>query len=163
MIASFPARFNLLYVLIFAVLVSTFQLLQGSDPYCVGCVFVFTLIAADAFNRCGGLIYPSGSYVLFFSVLTLWLASVWKVFLWEPLDHNLVAPQLTFTVYAVGMAAMWCAAVVNAKLRKKEPILKAELPVQHEMRARAPRGRGANGPGGARSAPWRPRAAARRR
>ncbi|MBS1814344.1 MAG: hypothetical protein JSS87_05675 [Acidobacteria bacterium] len=135
MLAHFPSRFKLSYVLMYALLLCTLELLQGSDPYCVGCIFVFILIAGDAFNRCGGLIYPSGSYIFFFSILAILAGATWKVFLWEPLDGNLLAPQLTFTVYTVGTAAIWVAALVNARIRSRRPLLKAEIPAQYQIRA----------------------------
>lgn len=135
MFLRLPSRFKPFYYVSFAFLLGLVELTQGSDPYCVACMLVFIIIAADAFNRCEGFRYASGSYIFFGATLTLLIGAVWKAILWQPLDRNLLDPQRTFSVYAVGMVGFWIAAVLNSRLRAKKAFMQADIPIQHQMRA----------------------------
>lgn len=84
---------------------------------------MFIIIAGAAFNLAGGLSRPSGSYVFFFSVLAVILGLVWKAFLGEPADSNLVQPNLTMEIYVGSIAAMWLAVAVSRKLALRKPLL----------------------------------------
>lgn len=135
MLLRFPFRIKPFYFVIFALLLAMFQLMEGSDLYCVLCIFLFTVIAGDAFNRCEGFKYPSGSYVFFAALLILIVGATWKAILWQPVERNMLAPQLTFSVYLVGMCGIWLAAVINSRIRMKKPFLKGEIPPQHRRRS----------------------------
>lgn len=119
----FPVHIPLSRVTAFAVVLFFIEIYQGTSPYFALCAGVFILIAGAAFNLAGGLSRPSGSYVFFFSVLAVILGLVWKAFLGEPADSNLVQPNLTMEIYVGTMAAMWLAVAVSRKLSLRKPLL----------------------------------------
>lgn len=85
----------------------------------------FMLISGLTFNLCGGLVYASGAFVFFGSVLSLGLGLVIKALLGEPLQSNLIAPQKTMFVYLAGMASVLVAAVVSRRLRRRRGVLES--------------------------------------
>lgn len=104
------------YAVIFAVLLCTAQLLQGTPaPFSLYC-FVFIVITTVAFNLAGGFTRPSGGYVFSYAVLAVVLGLFWKAFLGEPADSNLRIPLLTIQACVGGMIAMLGAVYISRKL-----------------------------------------------
>src|ERR1700728_1611617 len=113
----FPERVNLSHVLIFATVLCSVQLFEGTNPFYSGCVFCFLLVAAIGFNIAGGISYPSGAFILFNAIFTMVLPGVTKALLREPADSNLRAPMRTIEVYLIGMVGMLIAAAVSRRVR----------------------------------------------
>lgn len=99
------------------------HMLEGSNLVTAAAFAAFIVVCVDAFNACGGLIYPSGSYVFFLAIETLILGGLMKALLGEPLDSNLINARQTMLVYLAGACAVWCAAKISAKFRLKRPLL----------------------------------------
>jgi hypothetical protein len=119
----FPERVPYTYVCIFALLLCTIQVYQGTAPlFSLGCFF-FVIISAIAFNVAGGLTRPSGAYIFFFSILVVIIGLFWKAFLGEPADSNLAVPMLTIEIYVASIFGMLVAAFVSRRLAPKQALL----------------------------------------
>jgi hypothetical protein len=119
----FPERVSYTYVCIFAVVLCTIQVYQGTAPlFSLGCFF-FIIFSAIAFNIAGGLTRPSGAYIFSFSILVVIIGLSWKAFLGEPADSNLAVPMLTIEIYVVSIFGMLVAAFVSRRLTPKEALL----------------------------------------
>jgi hypothetical protein len=124
----FPERVNLSHVLIFATVLCSVQLFEGTNPFYSGCVFCFLLVAAIGFNIAGGISYPSGAFILFNAIFTMVLPGVTKAILREPADSNLRAPMRTIEVYLIGMVGMLIAAAVSRRFRPRKALIAGMLP-----------------------------------
>jgi hypothetical protein len=124
----FPERVNLSHVLIFATVLCSVQLFEGTNPFYSGCVFCFLLVAAIGFNIAGGIVYPSGVFILSNAIFTIVLPAVAKAILREPADSNLRASLRTIEVYLVGMVAMLIAAIVSRRFRPRKALISGMLP-----------------------------------
>jgi hypothetical protein len=119
----FPDHIPFVAAFLFAILLCGVQMLQGTNPvFSLGC-FVYILIATVAFNIAGGFSYTSGAFIFFNSVLGLIIGLCLKAYLGEPADSNLLAPNLTITVYLIGMCMMLAAVYFSRKFRAKRPLL----------------------------------------
>jgi hypothetical protein len=107
----------------FAAILCAIQLSQKTDGMFALACFFFILVAGLAFNVAGGFRYPTGSYVFFYSMLTVIVGISWKAVLGEPADSNLIEPLLTISVYLVGMCMMLVAVFLSRKLVTKRAIL----------------------------------------
>lgn len=107
----------------FAVLLMAAQVIEGTTLFLATLCFAFVVMSALAFNLAGGMRYPSGAYITACSVLTVILGMVVKVFLGEPMQRNLLAPEKSMAVYTAGMASMLAAVYVNSLLRPKHGLL----------------------------------------
>jgi len=107
----------------FATLLMAAQVIEGTTISLATLCFAFVVMSVLAFNLAGGMRYPSGAYIAACSVLTVILGMVVKVFLGEPMQRNLLVPEKSMAVYAVGMASMLAAVYVNSLLRSKKGLL----------------------------------------
>lgn len=119
----FPERVPLLYPVIFAVLLCTAQLIQGTDLIFSLCCFLFIIIAAITFNLAGGFTRPSGGYVFFYSILAVIIGVFWKACIGERADSNLLQPLVTIEAALGGIIAMFAAVYLSRKLTTKRAIL----------------------------------------
>jgi len=124
----FPERVNLTHVLIFATTLCGIQILEGTNALFSGYVFCFLLIAGFGFNLSGGIMYPSGAFVLFNAIFTVILPMVTKVVLREPADSNLHAPMRTMEVYLCSMVALVSAAAFSRRFRPRKAWISGMLP-----------------------------------
>jgi hypothetical protein len=107
----------------FATILCAIQQVQKTNPlFSLGCFF-FILVAGLAFNVARGFRFPTGSYVFFYSMLTVIVGICWKAFLGEPADTNLLEPVLTISVYLVGICMMLVAVFLSRKLVTKHAVL----------------------------------------
>lgn len=119
----FPTYIPMQYVSLFAIAVAAMQLVQGTNGYFALCSFLFILVAGFAFNTAGGLAYPSGAYIFWYSTLTAIVAWLVKISVGEAADSNLKMPNLTVSVYLGTMIAM----AVSVQLSKRFTLKKALL------------------------------------
>lgn len=123
MIIPFTDRLKTKPVLIFALIVFLVQFVEKTDiTFCL-LTFVFTILSAVAYNVAGGLSYPSGAYILFNALFTVTIGLTFKLFLLEPGESNLRAPNTTLLAYCAGMIVMGLAAALSHRLRPKLPLL----------------------------------------
>ncbi len=119
----FPVRFPMWGACLFALVLMVVQLIQGTAPFFALCSFTFIMVATATFNLAGGFSRPSGSYIFFFSTLTLIVGLCTKAVLGEAADSNLLVPHTTILVYLVGICAMYCSVFVSRKLVPRKGIL----------------------------------------
>jgi hypothetical protein len=131
----FPERISFVYTFYFASALCIAQLIEKTDPTFSLLSFLFILVAALAFNVCGGFTRPSGSYVFFFATLCFIIGVTWKAILGEPAESNLQAPLLTMSIYLGCMTSMLAAAVISRKLTRTRPILGNLINEQNVQRA----------------------------
>jgi hypothetical protein len=99
------------------------QMVEGTRLF-TGLTFcAFIVVMTDAFNLCGGLAYPSGSYIFFGGLLTMILGGLVKMVMGESLDSNLLDAQKSMLVYLAGACSLWVAAKINVRIRRKKPLL----------------------------------------
>jgi len=125
----YPERIPLAGAVTFASALLVIQLLQRTAPLFSVLCFVFIVLATIAFNLAGGLYTPAGAFVFFNAVLTLILGLLVKVVVNEPADSNLVAPIRTMIVYALGMAALLAAVLVERRFRPHRPLIAKIFPL----------------------------------
>jgi hypothetical protein len=119
----FPDRISLFYVTGFATVLCIAQLMEGTPPLFSLCCFLFIIISGFAFNLAGGFSQTSGSYIFFYSVLTVIFGVFWKAVLGEPADSNLSAPQVTIEAFLGSISVMLAAVYVSKKITRKRPFL----------------------------------------
>jgi hypothetical protein len=119
----FPERISLVGTFAFALLLCAVQLYEGTTPVFALCCFGFVLVAAVAFNVAGGFSRSTGSYVFFYSVLSVLIGLFWKVVLGEPADSNLRAPLATGAAYLCSICALLVAVFISKKITTKRALL----------------------------------------
>jgi hypothetical protein len=119
----FPVRIPLAHSCTFAVVLCVVQLLEGTPAYFSLYSFFFIMIATLAFNTAGGLSRPSGGYVFFYAWLAVIVGLVFKAFLGEPADSNLLAPHTTMLAYVVTITGMCGAAYLKKILLPARSVL----------------------------------------
>ena len=119
----FPIRIPFSYASAFAVVLTSVQLLEGTSPVFSLCTFAFILIATAGFNVAGGFSRPSGSYIFFYAILAVLLGLMYKAFLGEPADSNLLVPTTTMLVYVAGVFMMLVAAFLKKLVLPKKGLL----------------------------------------
>jgi len=122
---SLPTYVPLRYVFPVVGVLFTLQVLEGTSVYTSLAYCAFIVVMSDAFNACGGLIYPSGAAIFFMGLLTVILGGFVKTVLGEPLDTNVIAAPKTMLVYLVGAGSLWVASKINARIRRKKPLLQS--------------------------------------
>ena len=120
----FPERIPLDYAFYFAGIFCIIQLIQGTNGLFALCCFLYILVAVLAFNLAGGFTRPTGSYVFFFSTLTLIVGICWKAVLGEPADSNLEDPLLGIGVYLGCISSMCVAVIVSRRITAKRAFLR---------------------------------------
>ena len=120
----FPERIPWIYGTSFAFLLLLLQLITGATElqFALLCFF-FVLTAVTAFNVAGGLSRPSGSYVLFFALLTTIVGLITKVFFGEPGQSRLRIPIPLMETYLAGMVGMLLAVYLSSRLRLRRGLL----------------------------------------
>ncbi len=126
----FPERILLSASILFAIGLVIVQQLQGTDIFFSAGCFVYILIATIAFNTAGGFTRPSGAYIFFNATLTLLVGVVFKAYLGEPGQTNLLAAHETIEIYVVGMAGMLLAAFLSRQFSSRDGLLRETLPDQ---------------------------------
>ena len=119
----FPERIKPWHAGCFAAILCLFELLEGTHPFFVLCVFAYIMTATVAFNLAGGLTRASGAYILFNALLGILVSLCGKAVLWEPADATLRAPTTTILVYTVSMMVFLFAIAVSRRLLPKVPLL----------------------------------------
>jgi hypothetical protein len=119
----FPDHISLVAVCYFAGTLCVIQLLQGTNPTFSLFASAYIVVAAIAFNVAGGFSRTTGAFVFFNSVLGVIIGLCLKVYLGEPADSNLRAPNLTMSVYLAGMCMMLVAVFLSRKLSAKRAFL----------------------------------------
>jgi hypothetical protein len=99
------------------------QMLEGTKLLTSLAYCAFIVVMTDAFNACGGLVYPSGSYIFFAGLLTVIVGGIAKTALGESLDSHVYNAQRSMLVYLAGACTLWVAARISAVLRRKRPFL----------------------------------------
>ena len=130
-----PDRLQSKHVIVFTMALFMGQLIEGTDFVFAVLTAVYILLWASAFNISGGIKYPSGAFVFFNGFLNVVVGLGFKVFLGQPGERNLQAPNATMFVYCVGMAAMLCAVFVCRHLRPQHAILSGFDSVEDYKRA----------------------------
>jgi hypothetical protein len=98
---SFPTRISPALAFGFALISLLVQQVQHTDPVFSALYFAFVVLSALAFNLAGGFSRVAGAYYCWFSLLVVIVGVTTKLFLGEPGDSNLLAPELTMTCYVV--------------------------------------------------------------
>jgi hypothetical protein len=119
----FPERITLWHAGCFAFILCAFELLLGTAPLFVACVFAYIMMATVAFNLAGGLYRASGAYIFANSVLGLIISQCAKVGFGEAADANLRDPTTSILVYMAGMAAILLAVVISRRFIPKMSLL----------------------------------------
>lgn len=122
---TLPTHVPLRYVFPVVGVLFALQVLEGTSVYTSLGYCAFIVVMTDAFNACGGLVYPSGAAIFFMGMLTVILGGLVKTMLGEPLDSNVFAAQRTILVYLVGAGSLWVASKINARIRRKRPFLQS--------------------------------------
>jgi len=122
---TLPTHIPMRYVFPAVGVLCALQVLEGTSIYTSLAYCAFIVVMSDAFNACGGLVYPSGATIFFIGLLTVTLGGLVKTVLGEPLDSNVLAPQRTMLVYLVGACSLWLASRINARIRRKRPFLQS--------------------------------------
>ncbi|WP_172838276.1 hypothetical protein [Terriglobus roseus] len=122
---TLPTHVPMRYVFRVVAVLFALQMLEGTSIYASLAYCAFIVVMSDAFNACGGLVYPSGAAIFFMGLLTMILGGLVKTVLGEPLDSNVLAAQKTMMVYLVGACSLWTAARINARIRRKKPFLQS--------------------------------------
>ncbi len=123
MVIPFTDRVSLKAVLIFASFVFLLQQLEHTDSTFSLLTATFVVLSALAYNAAGGISYPSGAYIFFNALLTAIVGLTWKLFLGEPGESYLHAPNKTLLAYCAGMVVMGSAAALSHRLRSRRALL----------------------------------------
>lgn len=99
------------------------QLATGTDLLYAELVFLFMVLTGGAINQCGGLKQLSGFCIAIMAFKTVVLGQVAKVILGESGHSNLDHPCLTMTVFVLGMAGLWLAALCFSPFRPRRTVL----------------------------------------
>ncbi len=118
-----PDRLPWQYVILFTSALFVGQVLEGTDFLFAVLTAVYILLWALAFNISGGIRYPSGAFIFFNGFLNVVLGLAFKVFLGQPGERNLVAPNATMFVYCIGMTMLLGVAFVTRGLRPERGML----------------------------------------
>jgi hypothetical protein len=123
MTISFTDRIKEKHAFIFATLLFIGQQLEHTDITFSMLTFAFIIISVIAYNAGRGLAFPSGAYIFFNATLTVILGVTFKIFLNDPGQSNLLAPNTTLLAYCLGMALMGVAAAASHRLRPTRALL----------------------------------------
>ena len=123
----FPVRIPWLYATTFAFLLLLLQLVTGTSLVFSLLCFFFVLTTALAFNVAGGMSRPSGSYILFFAVLSAILGLVTKVAFLEAGDSRLQVPIPLMETYLAGMIGLLVAAYLSRRVSLRKGLLEGFL------------------------------------
>jgi hypothetical protein len=111
-----PTRISPSKSIIFAGALFCIQLLEHTDFIFSILFFSFLVLSVIAFNEGGGFSRAGGAYVFFLSMLVVDIGVLWKAFLGEPADSNLLSPQLDMLCYSVSMFMLLIVNYLSKKL-----------------------------------------------
>ncbi len=120
---TLPTHVPMRYVASFALAMLALELAEGTPLMVALTAQAFVMVSAVAFNLAGGLMYPSGAFVLFNALFSMIIGVVVKTVLGEPLNSNLSAPEQTLLVYLAGMVFILIAVLFSSRLRAKQGLL----------------------------------------
>lgn len=120
---SLPTHVPARELLIFLGVTFFVQVIEGTKILTAFEFGAFLFICADAFNAAGGLIYPSGAYIFFFSLLSVGVGGYVKTLFGEPLDSNVTNAQRSMLAYVACAGSLWVASKLNRQMRAKRPWL----------------------------------------
>ena len=123
----YPERIPIWGAIIFAIVLCSMELLQGTSRVFTLCVFLYIVLTAVTINIGGGLTRPSGAYTLFVAVGTCILGLTVKAVVWEAADSNLQTPEKTIAVYLAGMASLCVAVYLTRRLVPRKAWLEGVL------------------------------------
>ena len=123
MLTTLVGRIPLKYALVFSVLVFAIQQVENTDLTFSFLFFLFINISVVSYNTAGGLLFPSGAYIFFNATLTCIFGLTYKLFLNEPGQSNLLAPNTTMLAYCVMMTATGFSVALSHRLRPKRVLL----------------------------------------
>ncbi|MBB5329056.1 hypothetical protein [Tunturiibacter gelidoferens] len=119
----FPEKIPIVPAFFFALTLCLIQISQGTHAtFALGC-FLYILVATHGFNVAGGFTRSSGAFIFFNSVLGVVVGLCMKVYLGEPADSNLLAPELTIRVLLVGMCMMVVAIYITRRITPRRSLL----------------------------------------
>ena len=123
----FPTRIPIQKMFVFAAAVFVVELLEHTDVYFAVLFFAYIMLSTVSFNVAGGFSRASGTYVFWFALLTCILGGLWKLFLAEPGDSNLISPDVTLATYIVSMGMILCALKISHRFTRNAPGLSTVL------------------------------------
>ena len=118
-----PERFRLKPTVIFITVLVLAQQIEKTSLSFSLLTGLYILLFTFAFNAGGGLYYLAGAFVFFNGVLSAIAGIVYKVFLGEPGQSNLLAPDRTMAAYCLGMACMGVAAALSRRFMARSGLL----------------------------------------
>lgn len=118
-----PSRVHFAYVLGFATVLFTAQLISGTDSAYAALIFLFLILAGSTVNSLGGLVTLNGFVVAVMALKVVVVSQVAKVLLWQPGDSYLEIPVVTAEVLVVGMTATYGAALLVRNIKFRAPLL----------------------------------------
>ncbi len=118
-----PERFKPRSVLIFIVLVAMAQLFERTDITFALLTSAYITLFAIGYNIGGGLYYLAGAFIFFNGTIAALIGILFKIFLGEPGQTNLLVPNKTMEAYCLGMAAMAFAAALSRRFLPRQGIL----------------------------------------
>ena len=118
-----PERIRARPVLIFIVLVAVAQLLEKTDITFTLLTATYISLFALGYNVGGGFYYLAGAFVFFNGTISALLGILFKIFLREPGQTNLLVPNKTMEAYCLGMAAIVLAAALSRRFIPRRGIL----------------------------------------
>ena len=109
----------------FALLLMAVQISLGTSPFFAVSIFIYVIETVIAFNLAGGLYTFAGSFIFFQSTQSILISQVAKCCFLQAADTNLLNPQKTAMVYALGGLGTLGAVLVSNKMLLKQPIYDA--------------------------------------
>jgi hypothetical protein len=131
-----PERFKLRDTVIFIIVVAVAQRFEGTDVTFSVLTALYVALFAFAFNVGGGLYFLAGAYIFFNGFLSAIFGIVYKIFVGEPGNSNLLEPNVTMEVYCLGMAGMLVAAALSRRLIPRQGLF-ANMAVGDSMKQAA--------------------------
>ena len=119
----YPCSIKANHVIIFCSCLFLVEIFQGTSLEFAALVCGSVIALAAAFNRTGGLLYPSGAYIFFFGLLAMLFGLLTKAFLGEAADSNLIVPELTMQLYFGASCGIYVAAYLAQLFRTRKALL----------------------------------------
>jgi hypothetical protein len=133
--AVLPERVRFKYALMFAVLLFVVQQFEHTDMLYSALCSLYVLLFALAFNLAGGMVYPSGNWILFNGLLVVLIGITYKAMLGEAGQTHLKDPIGTLTVECAAMLVFGAVAALNRKLQPKRALFSEMTAGDYMMKA----------------------------
>ncbi len=105
----------------FAAVLFAVEQVQHTDLRFSLLVFSFIILSVFTFNVAGGFSRPSGAYVFFYALLTVFVAVTWKAVLGEPAQTRLQDPIVVLALYNASMVGILLAILATQVLLAGRP------------------------------------------